>query len=315
MAMFITYNCLFTRGYVAIISHIFLGLLCQFAVVPNWGDTDGSLAETRTHDHHQPCCRWSHGRCAWAEFAQLPNRKRWPKRGFTGEFRTPNLTLIKNPQLEKMPRDTFDTAHQSPKMPKVTSINQSSFDLISPVYQVQNLQNPLLSSFFQERDNEETRFLVSWEVFAKQSETFLLFSPDLNVARARTLAYFQEVEQDLGMTTGMTGDDWGCGLQGVGVWTDVRFAASHVGSSNSPTPLYVHQEPQEAREQGAKIKHIFQWERDGWSARIWSLWFWYKDAIVTYYQWEIFRILKWRYVSTIYKAIFPEMAIVTYYIF
>ena len=48
-----------------------------------------------------------------------------------------------------------------------------------------------------ERDNEETRFLVSWEVFAKQSETFLLFSPDLNVARARTLAYFQEVEQDL----------------------------------------------------------------------------------------------------------------------
>ncbi|CAL1133950.1 unnamed protein product, partial [Cladocopium goreaui] len=66
-----------------------------------------------------------------------------------------------------------------------------------------------------ERDNEETRFLVSWEVFAKQSETFLLFSPDLNVARARTLAYFQEVEQ-------------------------------------------------EAREQGAKIKHIFQWERDGW---------------------------------------------------
>ena len=49
----------------------------------------------------------------------------------------------------------------------------------------------------QERDNEETRFLVSWEVFAKQSETFLLFSPDLNVARARTLAYFQEVEQDV----------------------------------------------------------------------------------------------------------------------
>lgn len=44
--------------------------------------------------------------------------------------------------------------------------------------------------------DEETRFLVSWEVFAKQSETFLLFSPDLNVARARTLAYFQEVEQD-----------------------------------------------------------------------------------------------------------------------
>lgn len=38
--------------------------------------------------------------------------------------------------------------------------------------------------------------MVSWEVFAKQSETFLLFSPDLNVARARTLAYFQEVEQD-----------------------------------------------------------------------------------------------------------------------
>ena len=49
----------------------------------------------------------------------------------------------------------------------------------------------------EERDNEETRFLMSWEVFAKQSETFLLFSPDLNVARARTLAYFQEVEQDL----------------------------------------------------------------------------------------------------------------------
>ncbi|CAJ1390236.1 unnamed protein product [Effrenium voratum] len=64
-------------------------------------------------------------------------------------------------------------------------------------------------------EREETRFMVSWEVFAKQSETFLLFSPDLNVARARTLAYFQEVEQ-------------------------------------------------EAREQGAKMKHIFQWERDGW---------------------------------------------------
>ncbi|CAE7249064.1 unnamed protein product, partial [Symbiodinium pilosum] len=62
---------------------------------------------------------------------------------------------------------------------------------------------------------EETRFLVSWEVFAKQSETFLLFSPDLNVTRARTLAYFQEVEQ-------------------------------------------------EAQEQGAKMKHLFQWEKDGW---------------------------------------------------
>eukprot|EP00439_Symbiodinium_sp_Y106_P081689 s297_g20.t2 len=62
---------------------------------------------------------------------------------------------------------------------------------------------------------QETRFLVSWEVFAKQSETFLLFSPDLNVTRARSLAYFQEVEQ-------------------------------------------------EAKEQGAKMKHLFQWEKDGW---------------------------------------------------
>ncbi|CAE7637115.1 unnamed protein product, partial [Symbiodinium necroappetens] len=62
---------------------------------------------------------------------------------------------------------------------------------------------------------QETRFLVSWEVFAKQSETFLLFSPDLNVTRARSLAYFQEVEQ-------------------------------------------------EAQEQGAKMKHLFQWEKDGW---------------------------------------------------
>jgi hypothetical protein len=153
------FNCLFTRGYVAIISRIFLGLLCRFAVVPNWGDTDGSLAQTRTHDHHQPCCRWSHGRCAWAEFAQLPNWKRWPKRGFTGEFRTPNLTLMKNPQLEKMPRDTFDTAHQSPKMPKVTNINQSSFDLMSPVYQVQNLQTHFSHRFFRK---ETTRRRASW---------------------------------------------------------------------------------------------------------------------------------------------------------
>ena len=293
------FNCLFTRGYVAIISRIFLGLLCRFAVVPNWGDTDGSLAQTRTHDHHQPCCRWSHGRCAWAEFAQLPNWKRWPKRGFTGEFRTPNLTLMKNPQLEKMPRDTFDTAHQSPKMPKVTNINQSSFDLMSPVYQVQNLQTHFSHRFFRK---ETTRRRASWSP-GKSSRSsrrpFCCFPQTWMWPEPEHWPTSKKLSRTWGWLLGTTGDDWGCGLQGVGVWPDVRFAASHVGSSNSPRATWFHQEPQEAREQGAKIKHIFQWERDGCLAQIWSLWFWYKDAIVPYYQWEIFRILKWRYVSTI----------------
>ncbi|CAK9027811.1 unnamed protein product [Durusdinium trenchii] len=191
---------------IALVQHVFTRLLPvplgpisrTRGVDPVWGTTatpeqqvDTALVVKRIAQHFAMSCGATAGH-----------------RGFDGTRVIVLGTMARTPSFR---------AHERPKKQPVSARSAAVVILMDRL-----LRQPLTTTTskavagrMDDEHEEETRFLVSWEVYAKQSETFLLFSPDLNVARARTLAYFQEVEQ-------------------------------------------------EAREQGAKIKHIFQWERDGW---------------------------------------------------